>query len=176
MNDQREDSMNEHIRIRLDGIEQVLDEWKREPRILTNEQIDFLKVLADKNIRNLSNKQELTDNQRGMKTNVHHKLRDGFSDIDRMINLGFIGERDLLSPLFYGRSKTNRYPYDKDTWREDFPVQKVCNFIERLVKLYGDDYALPIANAIRIGLESRENVNNTLVDVPILRRSRSGLF
>lgn len=176
MNESREAQLDKLRRMKLDTLQQLLDDWKLKSKILSDPQIDFLRTLADKNTSNLSYKQELNDNQRKMKTSIHQKLRDGFSDINQMIDLGFIGSVDHLSPYFYGNSEENRYPYDINTWREDFPVEKVSQFVACLVKMYGDDYALPLAEAIRKGLEEKDIFRNEQVDVPIIRRMRQGLF
>jgi uncharacterized protein YbaA (DUF1428 family) len=140
-------------------LDKMLENWKNEIdagfSVLTSYDIDFLRILAEKNARLLSNKQGLSDPQKSMKTEIHQRLRNAFFDIDRMITCGFIGISDIWNPAWYGHKKV-KYPYDVDTWREDFPVAKVTEFVKCLVRMYGDDYAVPIAEAIKQGLQSRE--------------------
>ncbi len=175
MNDSEEKEKDNEIRKRLTHLDRSLEKWKKENSTLTHERIDFLHTLASKNLWNLSNKQGLNDNQRGMKTNIQQHLRYSFSDIDQMIRLGFIGGHSLWNPHFFD-SNIDREPYNPDSWREVFPIDSVCDFVRIMTRLYGDEYAIPIADAIKSGLEEREQGLHIEVDVPVTRRKKRGVF
>ncbi|MGD0057647.1 MAG: hypothetical protein ABSB83_07395 [Methanomassiliicoccales archaeon] len=166
--------------MKLEWLDDMLDIWKKDKdkefSILTSENLDFLRILAERNAWFSSNKQGLSPAQKSMKTEIHQKLRNAFFDIDRMISLGFMGISDNWNPFFYGNKKENRYPYDFETWHEDFPVTKVTEFVKCLVTMYGDEYAVPIAEAVKQGLQSGEVLGGQTsveVDVPVIRRYRT---
>ena len=168
----------------IEWLDRMLEDWKKDMdaglSVLTPDDIGFLRTLAEKNARFLSNKQGLSDPQRSMKKEIHQKLRNAFFDVDRMITCGFIGLSEIWNPAWYGHKKV-KYPYDVDTWREDFPVTKVTEFVKCLVRMYGDDYAVPIAEAIKQGLQSRDRFYKMhlegccLHDFTPLRYHREGL-
>lgn len=162
------------IRDRMAMRDRWIEEWHKERdkgnSILTENNIDFLGVLVEKNLTGKS----LNSNQGSMKKEIHQKFRNAFSDINRMINNEIIGKGGFWNPEFVNQDGKNRYPYDPEIWREDFPLSSVSSFVECLVNLYGDEYAVPIAESIRKGLVTREGWDSKFeVDVPILRRSRS---
>lgn len=157
------------IRDRLALRDKWIEEWQKEREkgnsILTEDRIDFLGVLVEKNFTGKS----LNPNQNSMKKEIHQKFRNAFSDINRMIKEGIIGKGWNSDDIF--QNGKDRYPYDPKIWRENFPLSSVSSFVECLVYLYGDEYAVPLAGAIRTGLTNHEGWGSKFeIDVPILRR------
>jgi hypothetical protein len=68
-----------------------------------------------------------------------------------------------------------RLPFDPNLLKEDFPISSVADFIGAIVGMYGDEYAVPIAEAVKQGLQSREKGGDPAVevDVPVMRRYKS---
>jgi len=158
---------------REDWLDKQVESWKQaNDRILTDDNIEILRTLAMKNLTNRENKQNLTPNERAQKTDIHQKLRNGFNDIYRMINIQMMGPNSFWNPNCFD-DRVNRLPYDVATWKEDFKAYDVGQFVECLVAMFGDEYAIPIADAIRRGLEAKEGLDSSYeVDVPVIRRNK----
>lgn len=167
-------------------MDRYVEDWKKEVKnrksVLSEENIDFLGKLAIINLQNLNNKQGLTEQQRSMKRNIHNTLTSAFSDIDRMIFFGLIGIDSRWNPISYEvykpvmdgqvpRKLENRPVYKFSSWEEAFPISRVSRFIECLVSMYGDSYAIPIAGAVEFGLKKHDNNADFTIEVPIIRKS-----
>jgi hypothetical protein len=158
---------------RTEWLDRMVEDWKQsKDRILTDDKIDALRTIALKNLDYRENKQNLTQNVRAQKTDIHQKLRNGFLDIVRMINMEMMGPNSKWNPYCHD-DRVDRLPYDVNTWREDFKAYDVGQFVECLVSMFGDDYAIPIADAIRRGLEANDGFDSKFeVDVPVIKRSK----
>ena len=179
--EEKSESENETIRKRLLDRDRIVAEWleakRDENALLSTEQIEFLGLLAEKNLKNLSNKQGLTLSQRKIPGNIRRTLRNAVFDLERMGKYGFLGvgedsSESIWNPKTLGSSK-DREMFKKELLKKDFPVRSVSTFVECLVRLYGDEYAIPLAFAIQAGLTAREPWESDFeVDVPVLRRSK----
>lgn len=154
-------------------LDKQIEAWKSDgSRILTDDNLDVLRSLASKNLANMENKQNLTPNERSQKTLIHQKLRNGVKDIIRMIDLGIMGPSSMWNPFCYD-DRVDRLPYDVEVWKEDFSVSDIGKLVECLVSMFGDEYAVPLADAIRRGLEAKEGWNSSYeVDVPVIKRGK----
>lgn len=104
------------------------------------------------------NKETVSVGLRKVKSEFHLSLKNAFEDIYRAV------EWDIISDFS---------PYKKDTWKEDFPAFYVAEFTKRLVQLYGDEYAIPIVQAIREGLQSKEGWDSGYrIDVQITKTAK----
>lgn len=169
------DYQNELIKARLALKDSYIDLWLKDlgdgRSSLTEDRIGFLGILAEKNLKFLSNKQNLTDPQRQMKTNLHEWMRNSVLDLSRMAKYGFIGPDSLWDPGCWGQ-KSN-LPFDPKVMKELFSPYDIANFIEALVGMYGDEFAIPIANGIEKGLIKREGLGSSFdVEVPVIRKAR----
>lgn len=160
--------------------DRYIAEWKeaktRNESTLSLHQIEFLGRLAEMNLRNIDGKAGLTNNDSKEKGYIRATLRGAIADLDRMASHGFIGATGptahFWNPCSYNNS-VNRPLFDPDKLKEDLPVHKIASFVEALVGMYGDEYAIPLANAIRKGLVDREPWGNYEVRVSIVREARS---
>lgn len=181
----------EIIDFKIDLLDKYMDEWNQ-ARIegntnFTEGDIGLLAKLAEKNLKNCGNKQGLNDNQRKAKQGVRRRTRNSLADLNRMVRNGFIGigsgsMANSWNPKVWDSDK-DRYMFDIEDVKEDLPVQSLTNVVQALVELYGDKYAIPLADAIRQGLitfegskkrEPWESVYD--IDVPILRRTQKSLW
>jgi hypothetical protein len=154
--------MNEQERMRLEIANKRLNEWaernkKRNPstRLLTNDQILKLSRILEDWLDGLTSSRAV----RTAKKEIHQSLKVAFEDIGNMVDYGFIGTKS---------------PYKNDTWKEDFPAYKVNYFVRALVALYGDEYAIPIAQGIKEGLDDHEGgwESTYEIEVPVIRKAR----
>jgi len=153
--------MNEQERVRLEIANNRINGWAEENKrrnpntvLLTNDQILKLSRILD----DWMNKKTSSDGVRTAKKEIHQSLKTAFNDISYMVSYGFI--------------RTDS-PYKKETWKEDFPAYKVNNFVRALVALYGDEYAIPIAQGIKEGLVDREGFESTYdIEVSVIRKSK----
>jgi hypothetical protein len=147
---------------------------------LTPQQIDFLTTFARKNIDQMS----LSPNQREMKSQIHQKVGHALRDVRLLIRCGFIGARSEWDPggFIYdhvsARLKDERasrpkqvLPYAIDTWKEEVSVGTLADIVRTFVEMYGDEYAVPMARSIELGLQEREDLSKVKVEVPVIRRS-----
>ncbi|MHA1286830.1 MAG: hypothetical protein ACTSPB_05430 [Candidatus Thorarchaeota archaeon] len=172
------DNKERIIRERLSDLDTIFKDWMNEfergNTILTKGEIEGLYTLAEKNFKFLSRKQGLNDNQRKTKEYVHKKMGNAILDLSRMATYGFIGTYTEWNPNAYNPN-LDSLPYKIETWHDEFPVYHVSNFIRALVMMFGDEYALPIAEAIERGLKGRpENINHS-IEVPIIKKLSSFL-
>ncbi|MHA1290971.1 MAG: hypothetical protein ACTSPB_26620, partial [Candidatus Thorarchaeota archaeon] len=128
-----------------------MDECEAGNTILTKGEIEGLRILAEKNLRFQSRKQDLNPAQRKQKECVHRKMRNALADLNRMVDNGFIGADSYWNPSAYNPN-LDSLPYKIEIWHEDFPVHSVGNFVRALVEMFGDEYAIPIAQGIEEGL------------------------
>jgi hypothetical protein len=155
----------------LDG---QMEAWRKRVNddlsVLTINEINCLRILVEKTIKTKTGYQNLSGPQRETKNYIHEKLRNAFSDIVSLIQTGIMGYN--WNPKDIHGSRRDLFPYPLDTWKKDYPVASVSDFIERLVTFYGDEYAVPIANGIAKGLRNREGWDSTFeIDVPVIRRT-----
>jgi hypothetical protein len=162
-------------------LEEVRDLLKDKRGILTPEQIDFLRIFAEKNINGMS----LIPNQREMKSQIHQKVGYALRDIRLLIKCGFIGARSEWDPGGFIHDHVNArlkdkkaqsrpkqtLPYSINTWKEDVSVGTLADIVRTFVEMFGDEYAVPLARSIELGLQEREDVSRVKVEVPIIRRS-----
>jgi hypothetical protein len=176
MNEREIDELNmRFLNERLDKLDEFEEEWlkafKMEETNFTSSEIGLLRTLAEKNMKN-DGGQGLNNNQRQAKRAVQKRMRNSLSDLDRMARFWYIGAG---SPWKKKEKKQDRLMFKTKSVSEDLPVAKICTFIECLVRTYGDRYAVLLANSIAKGLSERESWESGFeVDVPVIRRSRSG--
>jgi hypothetical protein len=189
MNLYRSDDMKQRRSSRINkdlvNLEQKILEWIEAHNdgktILTEEEIKFLYVLAEKNLKYKGDKQGLTPAQRKMKESIHKKVGNSISDIRRLAVNDFIGGTtsafgNKWDPSEWGYRKSV-LPYDDDTWKKEIPVDSICIIVSHLTRMYGDEYAIKIANSIANGLAEREPLDSEYeVDVPVIRRTKKGVL
>jgi len=171
MNENKQRIIKERLALKDKYIETWLEDQRHGRSTLTEDRIQFLGLLAEKNLKYLSNKQNLSDSQRQMKTNMHEWMRNSILDLNRLVTYGFIGSESYWDPESWGGKSSP--PFDPEILRGCFPSFDMATLIEALVGLYGDDYAIPIANGIEKGLRKRMGWNSSFeVEVPVIRRAK----
>jgi hypothetical protein len=148
---------------------------------LTSEQLDFLTTLAKKNIDQLP----LSADEMEARSHIHQKVGYVLRDVRLLIRCGFIGARsewdpggfihDHIAARVNGKepSRPERtLPYVIDTWKEDVSVGTLADIVRTFVEMYGDEYAVPLARSIELGLQEREDRTKVTVEVPVVRRAK----
>jgi hypothetical protein len=167
------------LRERLEWRDKRITDWlsaeAEGETLLTEDQIKFLGVLAEKNLKNELDRQGLTNDEQKMKEYVRRKMRNAISDLGRLVRYSFIGAYSYWDPNVLDTNANRRLPFDPNLLKEDFPISSVADFIGAIVGMYGDEYAVPIAEAVKQGLQSREKGGDPAVevDVPVMRRYKS---
>jgi len=166
------------IRQRIANKDSNIEIWLKEERDnrsnFTEDQIKFLGILAEKNLKYLSNKQALTDPQRQMKTSIHKYMRNTVLDLSRMVNYGFIGPESYWNPISWGGKDSP--PFDDKVIKNCFPSYDISILIEALVGMFGDEYAIPIANGIEKGLRKSEGWDTSYeIEVPVIRKAKKSI-
>jgi len=167
----RKRELDARIKQALDRLDYDIKRWKKcKDTILTNDNVDMLRLLAEKNIKGGN----LSQNQREMKKDIHQNLRNAFFDIDRLITIGFMGKSYVFDPANYTYPMVkSKNVYDQEKiWKQDFPIEKVGHFIKALVEMFGDEYAIPLASAIEDGLIENQS-GQFEIEVPIIKRIKS---
>lgn len=163
----RNDWRSEVLREELHILDMRISDWKKRPdRMLTDDRIDALRVIAEKNLSGAS----MSHNQTEMKSQIHQKLHDAFADIERMALLEFIGRPSRWDPSDWGE-KGARLPYSGHIWSEDFPVEGVAVLVRRLISMFGEKYAVPLAYAIEEGYKDYLQDSSISAEVPIVLRA-----
>ena len=148
-------------------LDKRLTDWdNRTDKILTEHRVLDLRVYAEKSIIGGN----LSHNQSSMKCEIHQKLRDALADIERMCVFEFIGHPSRWDPADW---ELKSHPvYSDDIWREDFPFERVAILVRRLVGMFGEDYAVPLAKAVEDGFQDYLRNERMSVEVPIIMRER----
>lgn len=155
------------LREELSILDRRISAWKkRDDKILTEERIAELRVIAEKNLSGAS----MSHSQRSTKSEIHQKLRDAFADIERMALFEFIGCPSRWDPSDWGE-RGARLPYSDLIWSEDFPVEGVAVLVRRLISMFGEKYAVPLAYAIEEGYRDHLQDSGISVEVPIIIRA-----
>jgi|WetSurMetagenome_2_1015567.scaffolds.fasta_scaffold74737_3 hypothetical protein len=171
MNDQYKELIRARLALKDSYIEGWLEELRHGRSALTGDRIEFLGTLAEKNLKFQSNKQNLSDPQRQMKTSMHEWMRNVILDLSRMANYDFIGPDSRWNPDCWG-GKSN-LPFDPKIMKEFFSAHDIANFIEAVVGMYGDEFAIPIANGIEKGLSKHEGWDSKFdIEVPVIRKAK----
>jgi len=144
-----------------------LSKWaNRDHIVLTPTQIKILSKIADKNLRGV----KLTGAQRTAKSEIHMQLRGSLADIELMVLLEFIGSPSRWDPSNW-REVEAKLPYPDQVWREDLPVERVAVLVRRLVGMFGEEYAVPLAKAVEDGYRDHQPDDACMsVEVPIILR------
>lgn len=138
-------------------------------RLLTSSQIRVLSVAARKNF----DRGVMTGSEKTNKSEVLRGLSNALFDINQLIRLELIDPESTWTPTTVKDKEKNLF-YRKKEVRNSFKVQEVCAIIQALSKMFGDEYAVPMADAIRAGLQEREREWGAgEVDVPVIRRRRA---
>ena len=151
----------------LSELDRRLSKWaERDDKILTTNRIKVLSKIADKNLRGT----KLTGPQRTAKYEIHKMLRGALADIERMALLEFIGSPSRWDPSNWGENDA-KLPYPDDVWRADLPVGRVAVLVRRLVGMFGEEYAVPLAMAVEEGYRDHQQDDDMSVEVPIILRA-----
>jgi len=146
-----------------------LNNWARNKnKVLSRDQKRFLIKAAYKKMAN----KKLTHSESQMKVEIHNTIGAAFQDIQMMVHADFIGANENYS--LQGRGVKPKQIFPPEMWRKEIQVDMVKDLIRCLAAMYGDEYAIPMARAIRDGLADREGQKNIEVDVPIIRRATEG--
>jgi hypothetical protein len=177
----KKEKINEMIQWLEIQLKEVQELPKDKRGILTSEQIDFLATYAENSLIEKS----LNPNQREMKSQIHQKVGYALRDIRLLIKCGFIGARSEWDPsgfiydYVYKRKNADTapprpkpcLPYSVNTWKQDVSVGTLADIVRTFVEMYGDEYAVPLARSIELGLQENEDPLRVKVEVPIIRRS-----
>jgi hypothetical protein len=161
-------------------IGEIGDLPKEKRGFLTPEQLDFLTTFAQKNIDQMP----LSADELEMRSQIHEMVGYVLRDVRLLIRCGFIGARSEWDPGGFIHDHVSarvndkapsrpekKLPYPIDTWKEDVSVGTLADIVRTFVEMYGDEYAVPLARSIELGLQEREDRSKVKVDVPVIRRS-----
>lgn len=146
-------------------------------RLLTSEQIRQLALAAKKNLDRVP----LTDYEKTCKSEVLRGLSNSLSDMSQLARLGLMDPESPWIPTTVKRPEKNLV-YRESALRNAFNIQDLSVFVGSLSDMFGDEYAIPLADAIRSGLQKREEREQQKpkrirvacdVDVPVIRRKRA---
>jgi hypothetical protein len=146
-------------------------------RLLTSSQIRVLSEAARKNFE----RGVMTSSEKTNKSEVLRGLSNALFDMNQLVRLELIDPESTWTPTTVKDKEKNLF-YRKKEVRNAFTVQEVCALIQALSNMFGDEYAIPVADAIRSGLQEREEYEQRMrkesgvaneVDVPIIRRRRA---
>ena len=167
MTTERLDPLPDIHREMLSELDRRLSKWAEcDDKILTPDRIRVLSRIADKNLRCV----KLTGAQRQEKFEIRKKLRGALADIERMALLELMGGPSRWDPSEWGENNT-KLPFPDDGWRTDLPVERVVTLVRRLVGMFGEEYAVPLAMAVEDGYRDHQPDDACMsVEVPIILR------
>jgi hypothetical protein len=180
-NELRRAKVQEMLQWLGNNIREIGDLPKEKRGFLTPEQLDFLTTLAQKNIDQMP----LSADELVMRSQIHEMVGYVLRDVRLLIRCGFIGARSEWDPSgfihdhVYARvndkapSRPKKtLPYPIDTWREGVSIGTLADIVRTFVEMYGDEYAVPLARSIELGLQEREDRSKVTVEVPVIRRAK----
>jgi hypothetical protein len=151
----------------LKTLDRLLSQWARsEDKVITYEELRVLLKIADKNLRH----HKMTGAQRNAKSQLHKRICGALADIERMVLLEFIGSPSRWDPADWGE-EDGKPPYPDEVWRSDLPIGRLAVIVRRLVGMFGEDYAVPLANALEEGYRDHLQDEEITVEVPIVLRA-----
>ncbi len=154
--------IEEGKRKELESFNREMEEWARLPDtkrgILSEEQIRLLPKLMENALSGTPS--NLSPSQRTQKVEIHYRVGRAVRDLTIMVQQGIVraDDRILTRPLF-----------KVETWREEIPVNSLSVIVEMMVRMFGYEYAVPLARAIEEGLTKASDMDET-IEVPIIRR------
>jgi len=152
---------------------QVLAPWMEENkqrrayvRLFTNDQISKLGSAAMKNFEG----EALTRTEITAKHEISEGISNALSDINQIVRLEMFDPMTEWRPVKYDRPRQHMV-FSTATVANTFRLNDLLPLVRVLVKVFGEYYAIPLANAIRLGLQDGEaSFSNLEVDVPIIKR------